>query len=131
MPLFIKSVLIWLVIAATETVHGIIRARFLAPKVGDLRSRQIGVFTGSLLFYIITFFSISWLNPQSDGETFLIGTVWLVLMVLFEVLLGRYVFKFPWKWLIEEYNVFKGKLLLFGMIFLFFAPYIVRKLGAF
>lgn len=120
-----KSVLIWLLIASIEVAHGILRARFLAPKVGDLRSRQIAVFTGSGLIYLTTDLSFSWLQLNSVNEAFAIGGLWFFLMVSFELLLGHYYFKFSWKWLLNDFNILKGRLLLFGMIFLALAPYLV------
>lgn len=49
--LIFRAFIIWLLIALIETLHGILRARFLAPKVGDLRSRQLGVFSGCALIF--------------------------------------------------------------------------------
>lgn len=46
----------------------------------------------------------------------------------FEFILGHFVFKFSWKWLLNDFNVLRGRLLLFGMIFLFFAPFIVGRI---
>lgn len=47
--LYLRSFLIWILIAVLEIIHGIFRAKIIAPKTGDLRSRQIGVFTGSFI----------------------------------------------------------------------------------
>ena len=44
-----RGVGVWVVLIGTEFVHGIARAVWLAPAVGDFRSRQIGVFTGSII----------------------------------------------------------------------------------
>lgn len=125
MNLYSKSVIIWLFIAFCETLHGIIRAKFLAPKVGDLRSRQIGVFSGSIIIYFISLFTLNWVKLNSLFDSFTVGAIWLILMLAFEFLVGHFIFHFPWKWLIDEYNVKKGRLLLFGMIFLFFVPTII------
>lgn len=129
MELFNKSLAIFALIALIETLHGILRAKFLAKKVGDLRSRQIGVITGSILIYIITFNTLNWVNPKSVIDCLIIGSIWLIFMLLFEFIVGHYVFHFPFKWLIDEYNVKKGRWLLFGMIFLFFSPLIVFSLN--
>ena len=125
MNLYTKSVIVWLLIAFAETIHGILRAKLLVPKVGDLRSRQIGVFSGSIIIFIITFYSLSFIGPKTTSDTFIIGGIWLIFMLLFEFLVGHFIFRFPWKWLLDEYNVKKGRLLIFGMIFLFTVPYIV------
>ena len=46
---------VWLVVLAVEFVHGTLRWIFLRSRVGDFRSGQIGVLTGSALFLVIVF----------------------------------------------------------------------------
>jgi len=123
-----KAIVVWIGIAVIEVGHGILRARFLARKVGDLRSRQIGVFSGSLLIFLIAYLSFDWLQLQSVKQAILAGVIWFVLMFCFEMLLGHYVFKFTWKWLLADFNFFKGRLLLFGMLFLMLTPWLIGKL---
>lgn len=56
---YIRAFLVWLIIMAVETCHGIARTLFIAPLTGDFRARQIGVFIGALLFfYYDTFYKI-------------------------------------------------------------------------
>jgi hypothetical protein len=42
----LRAFLVWLVIIASETVHGILRGILLLPLVGDFPARQIGVLGG-------------------------------------------------------------------------------------
>ena len=60
--LILKSLVVWLCIAAAETLHGILRIRFLNRRLGDHRARQVGVFTGSLLVLLITWLLVPWLH---------------------------------------------------------------------
>jgi hypothetical protein len=50
-----RALLVWLILIATEFVHGILRAIFLVPVVGDFRARQIGVFIGSALILLVAY----------------------------------------------------------------------------
>lgn len=126
--LYLKAAAIWILIAFIETIHGILRARLLTPRVGDLRSRQIAVLTGSVLILVTTYLTFDWLNPPSTQDAIVVGLIWFIAMFIFEMALGHYVFRFPWKWLLNDFNPLKGKLLLFGMIILLLAPYIVGNL---
>lgn len=128
MELFIRALSIWALIAFLEMIQGILRARFLAPKVGDLRSRQIGVFSGSIIFFVITFFSFDWLGITSPQQAFWVGGLWFFCMMLFEFSVGHFVFHFSLKWLLNDFNFFKGRLLAFGMLFLALSPYLVGKI---
>jgi hypothetical protein len=128
MTIYFKGFVIWCLIAIVEVVHGILRTKFLSPKVGDFRSRQIAVLTGSLLIGLIAYFKFHWMGFENSNQAYLIGAQWFFLMVCFEMILGHYVFHFPWKWLLSDFNLFKGRLLPLGMLFLFLSPWLCGKL---
>ena len=128
MDLYLRGFLIWVLIALLEVIHGIVRAKVIAPKVGDLRSRQIGVFSGSLIFFVVTLVSFDWIGIRSADQALAVGGLWLVCMLVFEFSVGHFIFHFPWKWLLNDFNFLKGRLLAFGMIFLAASPYLVGKI---
>ncbi|MDZ4083094.1 MAG: hypothetical protein U1E10_09170 [Bdellovibrionales bacterium] len=128
MELYLRAFLIWTLIAVLEVIHGILRARFIAPMIGDLRSRQVGVFSGSLLFFAVTLASFDWMRIDSSEQAFAVGGLWLLCMLVLEFSVGRFVFHFGWKWLFNDFNFFKGRLLAFGMVFLALSPYLVGKI---
>ena len=51
-----------------------------------------------------------------------VGTLWLVLMLGFEVAFGRLVFRASWKRLAADFAFREGGLLSLGMLVLFLAP---------
>jgi hypothetical protein len=113
-------------IIAVETVHGLLRAIWLVPLVGDLRSRQIGVFTGSLLILAITWVFFGWLRPESRRTLVAVGLLWVVLTVLFEVVLGRFVMGYQWGRLLADYDLAHGGLMGFGLLLMASAPLIAH-----
>jgi hypothetical protein len=50
-----STLVVWLILIVAEILHGIVRAVFLVPLVGDFRSSQIGVFSGSIIIPVIAF----------------------------------------------------------------------------
>jgi len=44
-----RAVGIWLTLVAVESIHGLMRRLLLEPQLGDLRARQVSVFTGAVL----------------------------------------------------------------------------------
>ncbi len=125
---YLKSLLILIIIIFAEVGNGICRGRFLTPRLGDFRARQVSVFTGSLNIFVISLLSIKWIGAASNQELWIIGTMWLVLMLAFEILLGRYVFKLPWAAVFKDFNLLEGRLLAIGMLYLLAAPYIAAKI---
>src|SRR5687767_5208800 len=113
---------VWVVLVCAEIVHGILRTLLLAPRVGDFRARQIGVFTGSLLILLIACLSIRWMQARSTSALVRVGLVWLALMVLFELALGRLVIGASWQRLWSDFNLLEGGLLPFGLLVLALSP---------
>ena len=119
---------VWLMIIAVETVHGLLRAVWLVPLVGDVRSRQIGVLTGSVLILAITWVSFGWLRPESRRTLFAVGLLWVALTVLFEAVLGRFVMGYPWGRLLADYDLAHGGLMGLGLLVMASAPRIAQAL---
>jgi hypothetical protein len=125
---YLRAFLIWILIAVLEVIHGILRAKVVAPKIGDLRSRQVGVFTGSLIFFLVALLSFDWIGIKTSDQALFVGGIWIFCMLVFEFTVGRFIFHFSWKWLLNDFNFMKGRLLAFGMLFLTLSPYLVGKL---
>lgn len=122
-----RAVLIWLVLIVAEIVHGILRAIFLVPLVGEFRSNQIGVFTGSAIILLIAYFMIRWVGAERTSGLLTVGLIWLLLTVAFEVLLGHFVMGLTWERIASDYNVPRGGLMPLGLVVLFFSPMIAAK----
>lgn len=127
--IFARSLVVWLLIAMAEMVHGTLRTIFLIPFVGDLRSRQIGVLTGSLIILAIAYFTIHWIRASRKSELLAVGLLWLVLMVSFETTLGR-IFGLTWERILSDYLPSKGGFMVLGMVFLLLSPMIAFRLKA-
>lgn len=124
----LRSLAIWFVLIVAEIVHGILRAIILVPMVGEFRSNQIGVFTGSAIIVVIAYFTIRWIGARRPNELLLVGLIWLVLTVAFEVLFGRFVVGLTWERIASDYNMLNGGLMPLGLLCLFFSPMIASKL---
>ena len=84
-----RAVLAWMLIILAETTHGVIRELFLAPQIGDLRARQMGVAIGCGIIFVIAWLTARWLNARSRGALLAIGALWVVLTLIFEFAVGR------------------------------------------
>ena len=128
--IFLRTLAVWLIIVVAEIVHGILRAIVLVPWVGEFRSNQIGVFTGSAIILAIAYLSICWIGASCRFELMLVGTIWLVLTVVFEVLFGRLVMDLSWERLLADYNMLAGGLMPLGLVVLLLSPWMASKMHA-
>jgi hypothetical protein len=46
---WLRVLAVWVLLRSAEVVHGVARTLLLAPAGGDVRARQLAVFSGSLL----------------------------------------------------------------------------------
>jgi hypothetical protein len=126
--MIVKALLVWLFIALAETIHGILRVKLLNPRVGDKRSRQLAVITGSLIILLIGWISVAWINPRSNADSLLVGGIWLGLMLAFDFALGRLFMRASWERLLADFDIGKGGYLAFGMTTLFLTPLLIAGL---
>ena len=119
---WLRAVSLWFLLMAAETLHGLWRVKVLAPWIGDEFAHEVAVFTGSLIILLITFAYIDWI-PAHDARTLLsVGSTWAVLTVGYEFVLGRLAFDRSWNEIASDFDLFHGRLLLLGLLFLLFAP---------
>jgi hypothetical protein len=123
----VRSLLVWLVIIGVETLHGIARRLWLEPRVGDLRARQIAVFTGSALILTVAVLFVRWMGTATRSGLLAIGLSWLLLTLAFEISLGR-LLGASWERILSDYDPRRGGLLLIGMAVLALAPLLAARI---
>jgi hypothetical protein len=114
-----------MVMMLAETAHGAVREIFIAPAIGGLRARQLGVFVGSLLIFIIAWLMARWLNAATRREQLIVGVFWVALTLVFEFALGR-ASGTSWAHILADYNPARGGLMLLGLAFMFCTPMLVK-----
>jgi hypothetical protein len=124
---WLRALAVWLLLMGAEVIHGILRTIFLVPIAGDFRSRQIGVLTGSLVILAIVFLFIRWIGLWKRTSQIAVGFTWLVLTLVFEISLGRFVIGSSWERIGADFNVFRGGLLPIGLLILFLSPLIAAR----
>jgi len=123
-----RGFFVWLIIIFAETIHGLTRTLLLEPLIGDFRARQVSVLTGAAMIVVVTFVFVRWLKGSSALDFILVGTMWVILTVSFEIVLGRFVLEVSWERIASDYNLLQGGLMLFGLLVMFFAPLMMARL---
>jgi hypothetical protein len=126
--MYYRSLLIWFLIMLAESVHGFLRGIWLTPLVGDFTARQISVFNGALLIFIITWIFIRWMNLKTKRSLLIAGTIWVLLTVIFEISLGKGVFQMSWERILSDYNLIEGGLMPVGLVLMLLSPLGAAKL---
>jgi len=110
-----------------ETGSGVVREVFIAPAIGGLRARQLGVLIGCVLIFVIGWLTARWMGASSQRQQFRVGAYWVILTLVFEFALGR-ALGMSWSRIFADYNPVHGGYMLIGLAFMFLTPWITRKL---
>jgi len=122
-----RALLAWMLIILIETAHGILRELFIAPAIGELRARQLGVLVGSVIVLAVAWLTARWLDARTRRLQLMVGALWVALTLSFEILLGRAIGT-SWERIVSDYNPAHGGFMLAGLAVLFFAPRIAARL---
>jgi hypothetical protein len=110
-----------------EFLHGIARAIWLVPVVGDFHARQIGVATGTIMNLTVAVLFIRWIRPARVADAIVVGAAWLALTLVFEIAFGRLVIHATWERIGSDYDLIHGGLLPLGLLALAITPLIAAK----
>ena len=125
--MWMRASLVWMLMMLAETGHGVVREVFIAPAIGGLRARQLGVLVGCALIFVIAWLTARWMGASSRRQQFRVGAYWVILTLAFELSLGR-ALGMSWARILGDYNPVNGGYMLFGLAFMFLTPWITRKL---
>ncbi len=117
----VRAVAVWLLIAVVESVHGTLREFLLVPVVGEVAASRIGFAVGCALVIGVAWLTSRWLGATTRAAQLGVGALWLLLMLSFEIALGR-ARGFSWQRIGADYDLSQGGLMLFGLLLLLLAP---------
>lgn len=107
--------------------NGAIRERWYAHRVGELAAHQISTLSAALLLGVYIWWCAH-LAVYTSGQALIIGLIWLGLTMAIEFLFGHYVAGLPWSKLLDDYNVFAGRIWLVIPIWITAAPCLFYRL---
>ncbi len=81
-----------------------------------------------ILCLLVSYWYIPLLNIRTDKGLLILGVSLSSFMALFDIVLGRIVFKAKWETILDEFNLAKGNLLALGMIVMALCPLLASKI---
>ena len=124
--LYVYGLGAWLVFMVTAIANGAFRESMLIPRFGD----QVGHWLSTamlctfLIVEIVVFLEIAG-DGESRAELLGLGAMWLALTLAFEFGFGRFVEKKPWREMLADYNVFKGRVWPLVLLVILLTPVVV------
>jgi hypothetical protein len=125
-----KAIVTWLVMIPVGILNGVVRQAVVEPLLGDLRSHQVSVATGSSSFFALIYAMTRREAPgEPDRRLLSIGLGWVLATVAFEFSFGHYVAGDSWSTLAADYNVFAGRLWTVVLAVVAIAPLAVKRIA--
>ena len=101
------------------------------PLLGQQLAMPLSGIICSILFFLLTYFTIPWFGQLKPGHYRLIGVAWLVMTVAFEFLFGRLVARKSWGELLQAYDPTTGNLWLLVLLTIAVSPWLAARLRGF
>jgi hypothetical protein len=112
----------YVLVASGETLNGIFRTLYLNRRMGIKTAKNVSILSALFLCFFISYFYVPIIGITSDTGLILLGISLSVFMLLFDILLGRFVMKVRWSVIMNDLNIFKGNLLCIGLIVMAVCP---------
>jgi len=123
-----KYLLAWVPLIFIAIANGLFRENFFANRLKELHAHQASTVTLLILFGIYMWIVFRIWKPGSAQQAFSIGLIWLVLTVAFEFLFGHFVAGHSWSRLLNDYNLFAGRVWILILIWVAVGPYFFYQL---
>ncbi len=120
--MILRALAVWCLLVVLAVLNGGVRDAWLSPRLGDPIGRGISTLTLCALILLATWATIGWIGPATRREVFGIGAMWLALTLAFEFGVGHYGFGKPWRELLADYNLARGRIWVAALIVTLFAP---------
>jgi len=130
--IYFKAILFWFVLLIIALINATIRELtykpLLEPYIG-IWAHQISSITAILFFFIAIFFFIRNSKENfSKNELLIMGSIWILLTVLFETLMNFFLRGISLIQTLQTYYFWNGEAWIFVLISLVVSPLIVRRI---
>lgn len=117
---------VWVLILGAAFANAALRELVLAPRLGRAPALTLSGVLLSLLVFLIAYVCLPWLGSRRPLDLWIVGSGWLVLTVLFELVLGKAQGK-PMQTLAEAYVFKDGNIWPLVLLVVLCAPYAAAK----
>jgi predicted neutral ceramidase superfamily lipid hydrolase len=121
------QLLLWLPMIAIAFANALIREKIFINHFPETRAHQLSTITLIIFCTIYTWLVYSRLQIQSSKQALLVGFIWVLLTIAFEIAIGRINHK-SWSFTVRDYNLIAGRLWPVFLFVLLMLPWLVHWL---
>jgi hypothetical protein len=125
---YTKYLIAWFGVVVLGLINATVRQVVYGKYVSELAGHQISTLNFAILVGLYAWALGGFLKLSSPGEAIGVGLMWIVLTVVFEFALGRYVVGDPWGKLFHDYDLLDGRVWGLFVLWVGMAPYVFYRL---
>jgi hypothetical protein len=115
----------WVLILLVAVINGGIREALIIPRTNEAAGHTISVISLCTAILVLSWLIIGWIRPTTVRAVWRIAAMWVALTLAFEFLAGHYLFGTPWRQLLTDYNIFRGRTWVLVLITTAIAPWLM------
>lgn len=121
---------LWGLLVVFAILNAILRQSVLIPWLGETGGRAMSSVTLSAVILLMAYAFLSWSDiERSKADYWIMGTIWLVLTIVFEFGFGHFVMGHSWDTLLRDYNIFEGRIWILVLVATLLAPYLMGTIA--
>ena len=118
----LRALAVWCLLVVLAVLNGGVRDTWISPRLGDPIGRAVSTLMLCGLIFLTTWLTIGWIRPATQANALEVGVMWLALTLAFEFGVGHYGFGKPWRELLADYDLSRGRIWIAVLIVTLFAP---------
>ena len=126
--LTVKAFASWLVILICAVGNGGLREALLVPSFGEPFALPVSGVLLCIVIVAVSFLLVSRMGRLGTSQCLYVGSLWLVLTLLFEFGFSRLVQRQSWQQLLDAYTFKEGNLWPLVLVVTFIAPLLVIRM---
>ena len=126
--LILQIIGIWGIFLIIAIINGGMREKIIEKHIGELPAHILSTVLFSVLIFIVTSIFMNYKNITDSKVLLLIGLVWVILTISFEILFFHYIGGKPWSQLLADYNIMKGRIFPLVLITTLLSPLVASRL---
>ena len=123
-----RYLLAWLAMLVLAIANGALRQMTFGKHMTELHAHQLSTAIGAVVIGLFIWFIIRLWPPASAAQAIKVGVMWLLLTVVFEFAMGRFLSHRPWHELFADYSLMEGRVWVLFLAWLVLAPYFFYRL---
>ncbi len=108
--------------------NGALRQLIIAKVMSELRAHQLSTLIGSVFMGLFIWLVVHIWPPASGHQALLVGFIWLGLTVAFEFFMGLVLQHRPLAQVLDQYNLFAGRVWVLFLLWITLAPWLFFRL---